>query len=193
MQRILIDTEDSVAVCPHCRRNYGVSTGTLENVSVTRLPDGRYRYLLEEVESHGGRRLRKVETVQSLGLQVGSRLTLVRRGPILIGISDHSRDVWFSIEPAPSRMRGGRRFIDFMNAVIISCVILTTIGYALSIHGWVSDHGTGALVDFSLLAGFCVLVPHLSARAHERLSASADGQPGSDGRGMPPLDLPDIN
>lgn len=190
MQRLLIDPADTIAVCPHCRRSYGVSTGTLEQVSATRLPDGRYRYLLEEAESHGGRRLRKVETVQSLGLQVGSLVTLVKRGPILIGIVDHGREVWFSIEPAPARLRGGRRFIDFMSAVILFCVALTAIGWAASLKGSVADRGSGALALFvamvAAVAGAAIVVPRLQ----EHLASAEDDR--DDDPGLPPLQLPDL-
>jgi hypothetical protein len=123
-QIIEITAEASEARCPVCRRYYRVVTRQLKSVHSTRLGSERTRYDITTIEGPDRTRPRHFEALPTTRLVPNYWITLVYRGPRLLGIADQTTSFWHP-QPIFALTHKPLRRLLFMLSVV--CLLLAAV------------------------------------------------------------------
>lgn len=178
-QLIAISVEATQARCPTCRRYFRLVTRELKSVQTSRLEAQRVRIDVLTFEGERSRsRPRHFEALPTVHLTPGHWITLVYRGPRLLGIAEQTTSIWHPLPLFAVGLAPLRRLIFLLSVVclLLAALQLDRLVPALQL---ISKHPSG--VAALALVGGIALAPALlwalqtgwSARARSYLPPSA--------------------
>lgn len=168
---IEITAEQAHAECPGCGRSFRLLTRRVRQGSWTTLPTSQYRYRLVTEEPAGGERGRAVIGQGGLPLEAGSLVTLVYRGPRLVGVADQKRGGWHPVDPPRPVSEDRAAFARYLAGALGVIVALESVRFAFALAGAPVSALAGAAIVAALLAA----APLILRAAREREEPPQDG------------------